>query len=369
MRTLLLTAIAVLLISTTYGQLVTMPEGGNKKAVVGEQLGLTEVTIEYNRPGVKGREGKIWGQLIHTGFSDLGFGTSKSSPWRAGANENTIISFSKDVTIEGKPLPAGKYGFFVAYDPNACTLIFSKSHSAWGSYFYNEKDDALRVTVKPVATDKSVEWLKYEFMNETNTGATVALLWEKLMIPFKVETDYINQQLASFRQELAGEKSFNPGWQSWNQAATFCVQNNVNLEEALTWSDMAVSGVFIGEKNFVTLSTRAQLLNKLNRNAEADSLMKAALPMGTMQQLHGYGRQLLQQKKNKEAFDVFKLNYDKNPNVFTTNMGMTRAWSANGDYKKALAFAQKALPQAPDKNSKDFVDGLVKQLQAGKPVE
>jgi hypothetical protein len=369
MRITLLTAIAALLITTSYGQLITLPEGGNKKAIVGEQLGLTEVTITYNRPGVKGREGKIWGELIHTGFTDLGFGTSKSAPWRAGANENTVISFSKDVTIEGKKLPAGKYGFFVAYDPNACTLIFSTNHTSWGSYFYSDKDDALRITVKPVVTDKSVEWLKYEFLHQTNTGATIVLLWEKLMIPFKVETDYINQQLASFREELHGEKSFNPGWQSWAQAATFCVQNNVNLEEALTWSDMAISGVYIGEKNFLTLSTKAQLLNKMNRAAEADSLMKAALPMGTMQQLHAYGRQLLQQKKNKEAFDVFKINYDKNPNVFTTNMGMMRAWSANGDNKKALGFAQKAQPQAPDKNTKDYLEGVIKQLQAGKPLE
>ena len=112
------------------------PDGGNKKAMVGERIGITDVTIHYDRPGVKGREGKIWGQLVHTGYADLGFGTSKAAPWRAGANENTTIEFSTDVMIEGQTLPAGKYGFFIAYDPNECTLIFSKNTTSWGSFFY-----------------------------------------------------------------------------------------------------------------------------------------------------------------------------------------------------------------------------------------
>src|SRR5688500_13799281 len=104
--------------------LTTAPEGGNRKASVTERIGLTDVTIHCDRPGVKGRDGKVWGQLVPVGFTDLGFGNSKSSPWRAGANENTSIEFTGDVKIEGKLLPAGKYGFFVAYDPNECTLIF-----------------------------------------------------------------------------------------------------------------------------------------------------------------------------------------------------------------------------------------------------
>ena len=139
----------------------------------------------------------------------------RQSPWRAGSNENTTIEFSTDVTIEGKRLPAGKYGFFIAYDPNECTLIFSKNTTSWGSYFYKPEEDALRVKVKPVATDKSVEWLKYEFMNETENSATIAWLWEKLMIPFKVEVDLNKLQLESFRRELRGERSFSPGWQSY----------------------------------------------------------------------------------------------------------------------------------------------------------
>src|SRR4030095_2075339 len=356
----LILGMMLLLSQSLLSQLKMLPDGGNKHAWVGEQVGLTDISIVYNRPGVKGREGKIWGQLIPVGFVDQGFGTSKAAPWRAGANENTTIEFSTPVKIEGKDLAAGKYGLFIAWDPNEATVIFSKNSTSWGSFFYDDKEDALRVKVKPVAADHNVEWLSYEFMNETINGATIAVVWEKMMIPFKVETDLVNLQMASIRRELRSEKSFNPGWQSYNQAAQFTIQSNSNLEEGLGWADMAINAPFVGQKNFQTLSTKAQILSKLNRQSEADALMKEAMPLGTMQQIHGYGRQLLQQKKTKEAFDAFKFNYDKNPNQFTTNMGMVRGYSGIGDYRKALEYAQKALPQAPDKPNKDNVENMIK---------
>src|SRR2546423_3910194 len=317
--------------------LTGLPSGGNKKAVIGEQIGLTDVTIHYDRPGVKGREGKIWGQLIPVGFIDQGFGSSKAAPWRAGANENTTIEFSKDVMIEGQPLKAGKYGFFVAYDPSEPTLIFSKNSSSWGSFFYDDKEDALRVKVKAVKTDNNVEWLKYEFLNQTENAATIALEWEKLMIPFKVETNYINDQLESFRNELRSQRGF--FWTSWNQAAQWSLQHNVNLDQALLWADTAISANFGGSGIFQPYSTKAQILYKLGRNAEADAILKQSLPLATMIDLHQYGRQLVQEKKFREALDVFKMNYAKNPNQFTTLMGMTRGYSATADFKNALKYA------------------------------
>jgi tetratricopeptide (TPR) repeat protein len=364
---LLLTSTIVLL-STLDAQLTTLPDGGNKKAMVGERIGITDVVISYNRPGVKGREGKIWGQLIPAGFNDLGFGTSKAAPWRAGSNENTTIQFSDDVKIEGQPLPAGKYGFFVAYDPNECTLIFSKNSTSWGSFFYDDKEDALRVKVKPVALDKNVEWLKYEFTNEIENSATIALQWEKLSIPFKVEVDYVKTQLESFRRELRSEKNFNPGWQSFVQAAQFTANRNVDLEEGLQWANRAISEPFVGQANFQTLSTKAEILTKLGREKEADSMMKQALPMGSMQELHAYGRQLLQQKKAKDALEVFQTNYKKNPNQFTTLMGLTRGYSANGDYKNALKYAQLALPLSPPGPNKTNVENMIEKLKKGQDV-
>jgi hypothetical protein len=346
--------------------LTILPSGGNKKAMVGEQIGLTKVIIHYDRPGVKGREGKIWGQLVHTGFIDQGFGSSKAAPWRAGSNENTTIEFSTDVKIEGKNLPAGKYGFFIAWDPGECTLIFSKNAGSWGSYYYNEKEDALRVKVKPAAIDKPVEWLKYEFLDETENSATIALSWEKMMIAFRVEVDYVKTQLESFRNELRTDKGFI--WQSWEQAANWCLQRNVNLDEALLWADSATSPGFEGDKSFRAWSTKAQLLEKLGRGEEALAVMKKALPAASMNEVHQYGRTLLTQKKNKEALDIFKSNFAKYPDQFTTLMGLVRGYSANSDYKTALKYATQALPLAPDTNNKNNVNTMIEKLKAGKDV-
>jgi hypothetical protein len=126
-------------ISITAQTLTTPPSGGNKKALVGERIGITDVLITYDRPGVKSRDGHIWGELVHTGFVDQGFGSSKSAPWRAGANENTTISFSTDVKVEGQNLPAGKYGLFVAFDKNESTIIFSKMQAPGGVIFMMRK--------------------------------------------------------------------------------------------------------------------------------------------------------------------------------------------------------------------------------------
>lgn len=346
--------------------LTTAPSGGNKKATVSELVGITEVTIHYSRPGVKGREGKIWGELVPAGFTDPGFGSSKSAPWRAGANENTSITFSNDVKIEGQSLPAGAYGFFIAYAPDECTLIFSKNSTSWGHYYYNEKEDALRVKVKPAALEKSVEWLRYEFMNQTVNSAVVQLEWEKLAIPFTIETDYIKDQVASFRKELRTEKGFI--WESWNQAAQWCVQNNTNLDEALLWTDSATSINFGGNGVFTPWVTKAMVFEKLGKVQEAEAVMKKALPLGNVLQVHQYGRQLLAQKKSRQAFDIFKANFDKNPDQFTTLVGLARGYSALGDYKKALKYAVQALPLAPDSLNKTSVESMVQKLKENKDV-
>lgn len=367
MKKILLTCgLFISVLSFSQIPLTVAPSGGNKKASVSERIGLTDVTIRYDRPGVKGREGKVWGQLVPVGFTDPGFGSSKSSPWRAGSNENTTFEFSTDVKIEGQSLPAGKYGFFIAYDPEECTLIFSKNSTSWGHYYYDQKEDALRVKVKPVILNNSVEWLKYEFMNETENSATIALQWERLSIPFKIEVDYIKEQIASFRRELRTEKGFI--WQSWNQAAQWCVQHNANLEEALLWSDSATGTSFGGDRNFQTWSTKAQILDKLGRSNEAAEVMKKALPYGNMSEIHQYGRQLVTLKKSKEALEIFKLNYEKNKDQFTTLMGLVRGYSANSDFKNALKYANLALPLAPNDLNKTNVETMIKQLKEGKDV-
>lgn len=371
MKTILKTCLLILFIQFTFtglvkAQLTAIPIGGNKKASVTEQIGITEIAIHYNRPGVKKREGHIWGKLIPVGFVDQGFGSSKAAPWRAGANENTTIEFSTAVKIEGQDLPAGKYGFFVAYDQNECTLIFSKNSTSWGSFYYNADEDALRVKVKPIPTDKSVEWLKYEFADQTPTSATVQLQWEKLMIPFKIDVDVVKTQIASFQKELRTNKGFT--WQSWNQAAQYCAQNKTNLDQALLWTDSATNIGFGGSQNFGAWSTKATVLDSLGRKTEAAEVMKKAMPFADMYQAYFYAYNLVTNKKPKDAFDVFKMNYDRHPDQFFTNMGMASAYSALGDYKKALTYVLKAKPQAPNKPNKDEVERNIKDLQGGKDM-
>jgi tetratricopeptide (TPR) repeat protein len=337
--------------------------GGNKKASVSEYIGLCEVTIRYHRPGVKGREGKIWGtDLAHYGFKDLGFGSSKASPWRAGANENTLISFSKDVKIEGKPLAAGTYGLSMALGETETTVIFSKETKAWGSYFYDEKDDALRTTIKNDQNTEEVEWLEYDFLNQTENSAMVALMWEKRKIGFVVEVDLLKTQFETYVSEMKMPKGFS--LVARNQATAFCLENNYQLEQGLKWADDAVGF----QKNFQTLNTKASILRKMGKTNEADATMKEAMPLANTTDLHGYARSLLGEKRAQDAFNIFKMNYDKTPNVYTTNVGLIRGYSALGNYKKALEHAKMALPQAPDDVNKNSIEKMIKTLEAGKDV-
>ncbi|HMI78076.1 MAG TPA: DUF2911 domain-containing protein [Ferruginibacter sp.] len=343
------------------------PNGYTKKALVSEQVGLTQLSITYHRPAVNGREGKIWGSVVHKGFADQGFGNRMPAPWRAGANENTIIELDNDVKVEGQLLPKGKYGFFIAYDPMECILIFSKRSDSWGSFYYDEKEDILRVKVKPQLLEKSVEHLKYEFLQQTLNSAVIALSWEKLMISFKVEVDYIKQQFDAFVTE-----SQNPGGftsQGLNIASAWALQNNYRLDKALEWATLATGSNFPGDpSSFSALSTKAAILDKLGKFEEAVSVMKTALPFGSIGQLQQYGRQLITTNKPKAALEVFQFNHDKNPNQFITLAGMVRGLSANGQYSRALEYATKALSLAPNDANKQAVEGMIEKLKAGKDI-
>jgi hypothetical protein len=347
-------------------QITMPPAGGNKKASVSERIGITDVKIDYDRPAVNGREGKIWGGVVHYGFADLDYGTSKAAPWRAGANENTTFSFSTDVSVEGKLIPAGKYGFFISMGPDRATLVFSKFNTAWGSFYYDPKDDALRVEVPVVKVNESVERLKYEFSDQNENSAIISLQWEKVKIPFTVSVDLQKEQIASFRREF-NMGTFYRYWQNMNTAANYCLVNNVNLEEGLTWADRSIN-TFFGETNFLTLSTYAGLLEKLNRKTEADSIMKKAYPMATMLQLYIYGRTLQRQKKNKEALEVYKMNYEKYPDDIYTLLGMIKGNAAFGNIKEALKYGDKALVISKDSNTKSYVEKLMADIKAGKDV-
>ena len=319
------------------------PDGGNKKASVSEQLGIVEIEINYNRPGVKGREGKIWGtNVAHYGFKDLGHGTGYAVPWRAGANENTTISFSHPVRINDLNLPAGKYGFFICLGQQNDTLIFSKVNNSWGSFYYDSSFDALRVPVSHENVDSSVEWLNYEFEKQSDSTVDIALTWEKRKISFTVRADTKALQMEAFE---SGFRTTRP-YYDFLSAIYWCVRNDYGLDKALEWADRAIYFRVMGEKNFRTLQAKAIVLYKLDRANEALNLMKEALPMGTMQEVHFYGRQLIGYGMNENALEIFKFNYDRYPNELYTHVGMARAYSAAGNYKKALDYLNKARPLA-----------------------
>ena len=345
--------------------LTSEPDGGNRKASVSEQVGIVKIGITYSRPGVKGREGKIWNTSgAPYGFIDQGHGTSTSAPWRAGANENTVISFSHPVKIEGKDLPAGSYGFFIALGEDESTLIFSKIFTSWGSFYYDPAEDALRVTVKNQKLGHSIEWLKYEFINQADSTVTIAMSWEKRMISFTVSVERKALQIAAFKNDFRTTRPY----YDFIQAANWCIENNYDLEQALTWIDRGTYFRIMGEKNFRTLSTKAAVLMKMSRVDEAKKVMQEALPMGTMLEVHFYGRELINIKEIDEAFKVFKQNFEKYPNEYTTSVGMGRVYSAKGDYKKALQYMKTALAKAPDDRNKLSVEGMITRLQEGQDV-
>ncbi|NKI31319.1 DUF2911 domain-containing protein [Croceivirga thetidis] len=345
---------------------ITFPPDGNKKASVSEYIGITEVKINYSRPGVKGREGQIWGKLVHYGFADLGYGTSKAAPWRAGANENTTIEFSTDVLIQDKILQKGKYAFFIAMGEEKATLVFSKFNNAWGSFYYKEENDALRVEVPVVKVEESVERLKYEFVNQTENSAVISMQWEQIQVPFTVSVNLQKTLVDAFRNE-ADSGIFYRYWQNLQMAADYCLTNNINLEEALSWADRSINTYF-GESNFKTLSTYAGLLQKLNRSKEADSIMQKAIPMGNSQDLATYGLRLNQMDLHNEAFKIFTLNYNQNPDDFYAHLGMVSGHFYMGDKTKALAYCQSAKKATTDKMFLSYIDNLITDIEAGKEI-
>ena len=337
-------------------------------------IGPVKVTIDYSSPAVHGpdgkdRRGQIWGKLVPYGMTDLGFRGGKPSPWRGGANENTVFTVSDPVTIEGQALAAGQYGVHLIAGPDEWTVIFSKNSSAWGSFFYDDSQDALRIKVKP-AKHEYREWLTYEFTARRPAEATAELQWEELAVPFNIKVDNVNDiYITKLRQELTGGAGFNP--QAYDAAAQFCVQAGTHLEDALTWADLAIKMPFAGQTNFDTLSTKAQVLSKMGRESDAKEIMQTAVhhPTATTLDIHQYGRQLLAQKKTQEALEIFKLNAERNGETWPVNVGLARGYMAAGDYKKAAEYAQKAAAQAPDNQNRQNLEAMAKSLAEGKPYD
>lgn len=366
MKKIFLFVIAINWLQITSAQIDLPPSGGNPKASITEEIGITSITIKYSRPDVNKREGKIWGDgnVVTYGFSATNYVTNKNnSPWRAGANENTTITFEHDVKVESQPIKAGTYGLFMAMSADNVIIIFSNQSDAWGSFYYEEKNDALRVSVKPVTLDKSVEWLKYEFIEQREKYCVVAMQWEKVSVPFKIEADVDNIVLARIREELTSRKGFTPA--IILQATQYCFNKNINLEEALTWSIRAINGPG-GQKTYITLRNLAVAYEKLNRVPEADSVMNESLTIATANQYTAYGRILISQKRIDKAMEILLANQKRYGDVFGVNNGLMSGYSAKGDFKNAVKYAEKSIAQAPNDAAKKTLEGQIAKLKEGK---
>jgi hypothetical protein len=310
---------------------------------VEQTVGLTTVTISYSRPMVGGRD--LWGKVVPYG-----------KVWRAGANENTTITFSDDVTVEGKPLSAGTYGLHMIPDKDQWTVIFSKNSTSWGSFSYDEKEDALRVAVKPKPSEM-VETLTFTFEDVNADSAAATLRWEKVAVPFRVTADVKAVTLKSIKNQLRSVGGFT--WAGYDEAGMWCLDNNYNLEEALKWEETSIQN----EERFENLETKSRLLDAMGKKEESAKTLNAALEKATATQLYVYARGLQRTGNTKRAFELYPLVVKRDPNHWLSHLAQARLASNTGDFTTATSEMKLALAGAPDAN-KPFLQPLLEKLTA-----
>ena len=319
----------------------------SQHAIVTQRIGVTDITINYHRPLTNGR--KIWGGLV-----------LYNQVWRAGANENTTISFTDPVTIEGKPLDRGTYGLHMIPSEDQWTIIFSKMHTAWGSFSYNQAEDALRVTVRPGTTDLH-NALVYDFDQLQPDSTVVTMSWDKVAVPFKVAVNLNQTVEASLHNQLRGLSQYT--WDAWDDAATYMVDNKMDLNEALKYEDKSIQN----EERFENLMTRSRILDAMGQKDQATVARNKALSMGNAQQLYGYARQLQRQNRQDEAFAIYRTMEKKYPENWLTYAGLGRVYCGQGNYDKATQEMKLALAGAPDQG-KPSVENLIKRLEAKEDI-
>jgi tetratricopeptide (TPR) repeat protein len=259
------------------------------------------------------------------------------------------------VTVEGKPLAKGRYGLHMIPSEGDWIIAFSKTNTAWGSFSYSEAEDALRVTVKPKASDFH-EALQYDFDEVTPTSTTAVLKWEKLAVPFKIEVNVGDIVQHSLPVQMRGLQQYT--WEAWEEAATYLLDNKGSLEDALKYSDRSIQV----EERFENLMTKSRALDGLGRKEDAAAALKKAMDTGSVVQVHIYGRQLQAQGKQEQAFEVYRGNMKKFPNHWLAHGEAARMASAKGDFDTAIKEAKLAIAGAPEQQ-KPGLNGLLKRLE------
>jgi hypothetical protein len=314
----------------------------SQHALVTQRVGITDITINYHRPLANGRQ--IWGKVVPYG-----------QVWRAGANENTTITFTDPVTIEGQTLDKGTYGLHMIPGESEWTVIFSKNAGSWGSFTYKQDEDALRVKVKPQAAEMH-DALAYDFDEVKPDSTTFTMRWEKVAVPVKVHANVNEIVTASIHRQLHGLNQYY--WEGWDDAAGYFLANKINLDEALKDEEQSIQS----EERFDNLMNKSRILDELGRKEDATQFRGKALDMGNSLQLYVYGRQLQGEKKQDEAWKIYQSNAKKFPDYWTSHLGMARVYSAKGDFEGAVKEVKLSLNGAPEAN-KSALEGLVKRLQ------
>ena len=350
--------LAVLMSTPTQSQGVTTPRTASPAAKVSQTIGISTITVDYSRPAVKGRD--IWGALVPYGWNTQGFGNNKETPWRAGANENTVIEFSHPAKVEGKDVPAGKYGlFFVINKDDTGEVILSKDYRSWGSFWYEPSRDQLRAKIQ-IRAIPHTELLTFDFVNLTKNTGELVLNWEKKQFPVKIEFAVDDIVMANATEELKGPVGFN--WQGYSSAANYALQNKVNQEKALGWIDQAIAQ----NKNFTTLNIKAGLLRQVGKAADADKLDKEAITLANEAELNQYGYQLLGENKHDEAIKIFILNTERHPESANAWDSLGEAYAIKGDKENAIKNFKKSLSMNPPANVKANSEAYLKKLGAMK---
>ncbi|MDQ6844038.1 MAG: DUF2911 domain-containing protein [Bacteroidota bacterium] len=334
---------ALMISATAYTQ-ITTPREPSPAAMVQQTIGISTITVKYSRPSVKGRE--IWGALVPYGWNVQPFGAGNPAPWRAGANENTVIQFSNDAKVEGKPIPAGSYGLsFVINKDNTGEVILSKDYKSWGSFFYDPAHDQLRAKIQTREIPQT-EMLTYDFISDTKTSSELVLNWEKKQFPVKIEFDVDKIVLENAVEELKGATGFN--YIGFATAANYALQNKVDLEQGLRWINQAI----VQNASFNNLAIKSNILKEMGKTGEADKIMSDAMTAATEFELNNYGYQLLGTGEKDKAIEVLILNTQKHPKSANTWDSLGEAYATKGDKKNAIINFKKSLSLNPPANVK-----------------
>jgi tetratricopeptide (TPR) repeat protein len=339
-------------------QAITTPREASPAASVSQTIGISTTTIKYSRPSVKGR--KVWGELVPFGWNVQTFGLGNQAPWRAGANENTTITFSHDAKVEGISVPAGTYGlFFVINEDNSGEVILSKNSKAWGSFFYESERDQMKAAIK-IRDNNFQQLLTYDFINLTEHSGELVLSWEKKQFPVKIEFAVNEIVIANAKEELQGPIGFTA--EGFISAAFYSFKYNVDLDQGMKWIDQALA---MEPSNFDAIRVKARILVRNGNATEADKLLNDGLQSASENELTLYGYQLMQSLGlYDKAIKVFLVGTQRFPKSANAWDSLGEAYALKGDKENAIKNFKKALTLNPSKTTKENSEKYLKQLGA-----